>query len=147
MPAEMTAIREWMDEGDRLLARGYEQLTAAGGDPAQTDLASQYFAQAAQTYLAGAVEYQYGQHTIAATVPTADELTSRLTDRFHAEAVAARQAATYAESSAPPRQGSLTRSQTFAEGLRDRFSHALPEAFHGGSSPVSQTMDLFSRSR
>lgn len=147
MPADMTAIREWMDEGDRLLARAYEQLAAAGGDPAQTEVASQYFAQAAQTYLAGAVEYQHGQHAIAATVPTADELTSRLTDRFHAEAVAARQASTYAESSAPQRQGAVARSQAFAEGLRDRFSHALPDAFHGGSSPVSQTVDPLARSR
>jgi hypothetical protein len=147
MPADITAIREWMDEGDRLLARAYEHLAAAGGDPAETEVASSYFAQAAQTYLAGAVEYQHGDHAIGATVPTTDELTSRLTDRFRAETIAARHASTHAESSAPSTQRSLARSQTFAEGLRDRFAHALPEAFHGGSAPVPQPMDLFSRSR
>src|SRR5581483_531356 len=147
MATDVTAIREWMDEGDRLLARAYEHLAAAGGDPAQTEIAAEYFAQAAQTYLAGAVEYQHGDHAIGGTVPTSDELTARLTDRLRAEAIAARHVATHAESSASPSHASLERSQTFAEGLRDRFAHALPDAFHGTSTPVPQAMDLFSRSR
>ena len=60
MPANLEDVREWMAEGDRLMAQGYDYLHGGADDPLQMDLAGRHFSRAAQAYLAGGVEYQLG---------------------------------------------------------------------------------------
>ena len=60
MPANLEDVREWMAEGDRLMAQAYDYLDVGTDDPLQLDLAGRHFSRAAQAYLAGGVEYQLG---------------------------------------------------------------------------------------
>ena len=123
MPQTTDTAREWMDEGDHLLARAYEYLAGAATDPTQAAIAAEYFSQAAQTYLGGAVAHQSGDTSVAAPLPDVETLTNQLSGRLRAEALAAQHV--------PARSGSggSSRSQAVAESLRDRLSSAIPESF------------------
>ena len=43
MQANLEDVREWMEEGDRLLAQSWDYLAASAADPAQLDFAREYF--------------------------------------------------------------------------------------------------------
>ena len=128
MSGDVTAVREWMNEGDRLLAQAYAHLDAAAADPAQAELAREYFSRAAQTYVGGAVAYQRGSAAVAPALPETDALIDDLTGRLRAEVTAAKRA------SAGNATTSTAAAQAFAEAVRERFSRAVPEAFSGPSS-------------
>ena len=117
------AARDWMDEGDHLLARAYEHLAGAVTDPTQAAMAAEYFSQAAQTYVGGAVAHQSGDTSVAAPLPDMDTLTGQLSGRLRAEVVAAQHVP------ARSRSGGSSRAQAVAEALRDRLSSAIPESF------------------
>ena len=53
MQPNLEDVREWMAEGDRLMAEAYDYLNIGTGDPMQLDLAGRHFSRAAQAYLAG----------------------------------------------------------------------------------------------
>jgi len=132
MSAHVEEVREWMAEGDRLMAQGYDYLNM-GADPLQLDLAGRHFSRAAQAYLAGAVEYEHGPEAIVqagAAIDDPAELVRRLDGHLRDEADAAGKAAG-GPSPAPheARRAAAERSRTFAEELRDRFSHAAPDLF------------------
>jgi hypothetical protein len=133
MRATVTDAIEAMSEGDRLLAQGTERLEPTGRKPAHTELAlaEDSFERAARAYLAGAAEYQHAQrqedHPRFAS-DQFDDLIKALDAQLAAEAVAALQAAKREPKNSE--EGSVYQAQAFAENLRDRFSHALPELFH-----------------
>ena len=48
MPANPEDVREWMAEGDRLMAQAYDYLHGGADDPLQLDLAGRHFSRAAR---------------------------------------------------------------------------------------------------
>ncbi len=134
MQTNLDEARELMAEGDRLLGRAWEHGPSSkpGLTAADLDLAGQYYAQAAQAYLVGAVEYQHGRAATrdGAAMEDTAELIHSLDGRLRTEAETALRAAT---DRAPDdsRGGAVERARTLAEELRDRFAHAAPELFHG----------------
>jgi hypothetical protein len=145
MPTNLGEVQEWMEEGDRLLSRGWEHLAAADTDPSELDIAGHHFSRAAQTYLAGAVAYQRGSGTAmgaGAVIDEPAELMRRLEGRLGVEAVAAETAAVrQAHSTHNSQQSFVARARVFAEQLRDRFSHAAPEAFNRSVESDLERMD------
>lgn len=132
MQSNLEDVREWMAEGDRLMAQAYDYLNIGTGDPMQLDLAGRHFSRAAQAYLAGGVEYQHGPAPVQAGAAIDDPaaLIGRLDGHLRDEADAATNAAG-GQSPTPgdARRAAAERSRTFAEELRDRFSHAAPHLF------------------
>jgi hypothetical protein len=133
MPANLEDVREWMAEGDRLMAQAYDYLDVGTDDPLQLDLAGRHFSRAAQAYLAGGVEYQHGPDApvqAGAVIDDPAALIRRLDGHLRDEADAAAKAAG-GHSPAPDdaRRAAAERSRTFAEDLRERFSHAAPNLF------------------
>ena len=123
-----------MAEGDRLLGRAWEY--GRGGKPGLTaadhELAEHYYAQAAQAYLVGAVEYQRGRaaNPDGSAMDDPTELIHSLQGALRTEAEAAlRDAADRARADGGSDAAEWAR--VFAEELRDRFAHAAPELFHG----------------
>ena len=141
MSTSVDAAREWMDEGDHLLARAYEYMAGAVTDPVQAALAAEYFSQAAQTYLGAAVVHQSGAGSVASPLPDVQQLTHQLTGRLRAEAVAADRIAS------SPTVTTARRAQSLAETLRERFSMAIPEAFGQPSSGIAERFASGTRSR
>ena len=134
MQPNLEDVREWMAEGDRLMAQAYDYLNIGTGDPMQLDLAGRHFSRAAQAYLAGGVEYQqHGPDAPAqagAPIDDAAALISRLNGHLRDEADAAAKAAGgHSPTPHDARRAATERSRTFAEELRDRFSHAAPHLF------------------
>lgn len=133
MRATVTDAIEAMAEGDRLLAHGTERLEPTGRKPTQTEmaLAEDSFERATRAYLAGAAEYQHAQrhadHPRFASDQFGD-LIKALDAQLAAEAVAALEVAKREPKNAE--EGSVYQAQAFAENVRDRFSHAMPELFH-----------------
>ena len=133
MPANLEDVREWMAEGDRLMAQAYDYLDVSADDPLQLDLAGRHFSRAAQAYLAGGVEYQHGPAPAVQAGAVIDDpaaLIGRLDGHLRDEADAAAKAAG-GRASAPGdgRRAAAERSRAFAEDLRERFEHAAPEFF------------------
>ena len=96
MPANLEDVREWMAEGDRLLAQAYDYLNVGTADPLQLDLAGRHFSRAAQAYLAGGVEYQHGPDPAVQAGAVIDDpaaLIGRLDGHLRDEADAAAKAA------------------------------------------------------
>src|SRR5947208_1681795 len=92
MPANLEDVREWMAEGDRLMAQAYDYLNIGTADPMQLDLAGRHFSRAAQAYLAGGVEYQHGPDAAlqgGAVIDDPAELIRRLDGHLRDEADAA----------------------------------------------------------
>jgi hypothetical protein len=125
---------ELMAEGDRLLGRAWEygRPVKAGLSAADLDLAEYYYAQAAEAYLVGAVEYQSGRAVTrdGAALEDPTELVQSLQGSLRAEAESALRDATAGTRNAS-RPEAVESARTFAEELRDRFAHAAPELFHG----------------
>lgn len=142
MSTSVDAAREWMDEGDHLLARAYEYLSGAVTDPMQAALAADYFSLAAQTYLSGAVAHLSGAASVAGPLPDVQQLTHQLTGRLRAEAAAADRS-----SSSPVVVTAGRRAQAFAEALRERFLTAIPEAFGHPSNGIVERFPSSVRSR
>ncbi len=141
MSSTADAAREWMDEGDHLLARAYEFLAGAATDPVQAALAADYFSKAAQTYLGGAVAQQSGGASVASPLPDAQELMTRLTGRLRAEAIAADR------SSSARVVPAGSRPQALAEALRERFTRVIPEEFGQLSNGMVERLPSEARSR
>jgi len=78
MPANLEDVREWMAEGDRLMAQAYDYLDVGTDDPLQLDLAGRHFSRAAQAYLAGGVEYQHGPEPAVQAGAVSDDPAARL---------------------------------------------------------------------
>lgn len=133
MQPNLEDVREWMAEGDRLLAQSWDYLSASEADPAQLNLAGHYCSRAANAYLAGAVEYQHGPQAVAragALPDDAPQLVQQLEGRLRAEADAAQHSAMRRRlTSSDSRRAAVERAQTLAEELRERFAHAEPELF------------------
>jgi hypothetical protein len=133
MQPNLDDVREWIAEGDRLMAQAYDYLNIGAADPMQLDLAGRHFSRAAQAYLAGGVEYQHGPDAAVqggAVIDDPAELIGRLDGHLRDEADAA---ANVAGGQAPApdnaRRAAAERSRTFAEELRERFAHAAPDLF------------------
>ena len=133
MQPNLDDVREWMAEGDRLMAQAYDYLNIGTADPMQLDLAGRHFSRAAQAYLAGGVEYQHGPNAAVqagAVIDDPAELIRRLDGLLRDEAYAAASAAGgHAPVSDTARRAAAERSRTFAEELRERFAHAAPDLF------------------
>lgn len=133
MAANLEDVREWMAEGDRLMAQAYDYLNVGTADPLQLDLAGRHFSRAAQAYLAGGVEYQHGPDASVQAVAKIDDpvaLIGRLNGNLRDEADAAAKAAGgHAFAPDGARRAAAERSRTFAEELRERFEHAAPDLF------------------
>ena len=85
MQANLEDVREWMEEGDRLLAQSWDYLAASEADPAQLDFAREYFSRAAHAYLAGAVDFQRGPqaaHRVGVAADDAAQLIPHLERLF-----------------------------------------------------------------
>jgi hypothetical protein len=145
MPSSLDEVRDWMEEGDRLLARAWEHLAASDADPSMRELADGHFSRAAQTYLGGAVEYQRGPGTAMRSGGDFDEpaqLIQRLDGRLRVEAEAAWVDSTRSSAALQDDdRSSVERARTFAEQLRDRFSRAVPEAFNRSIDADVERMD------
>ena len=133
MPANLEDVREWMAEGDRLMAQAYDYLDVGSADPMQLDLAGRHFSRAAQAYLAGGVEYQLGADAPQQAGSMIDDpaaLIGRLDGRLRDEADAAAKAAGgHAPVLGDARRAAAERARAFAEDLRERFEHAAPDLF------------------
>ena len=133
MPANLEDVREWMAEGDRLMAQAYDYLDVGTDDPLQLDLAGRHFSRAAQAYLAGGVEYQHGPDPAVQAGAVIDDpaaLIGRLDGHLRDEADAAAKAAGGpSPATHEARRSAVERSRTFAEDLRERFSYAAPDLF------------------
>jgi hypothetical protein len=133
MPANLEDVREWMAEGDRLMAQAYDYLDVGTDDPLQLDLAGRHFSRAAQAYLAGGVEYQLGADAPVQAGDLIDDpaaLIGRLDGRLRDEAdAAAKAAAGHSPVPGGLRRAVAERSRAFAEDLRERFEHAAPDLF------------------
>jgi hypothetical protein len=132
MQANLEDVREWMEEGDRLLAQSWDYLAASDADPAQLDLARGYFSRAAHAYLAGAVDFQQGAqaaHRLGVATDDAAQLIPHLDGHLRAEAEAALRSAARHRRPQEARRAAVERAQTLAEELRERFAHAQPELF------------------
>lgn len=124
---------ELMAEGDRLLGRAWEygRPPKPGLNAGDLDLAEHYYAQAAQAYLVGAVEYQKGRavNRDGSAMDDPSELVHSLQGSLRSEAEAAFRSVERAQGDG--RSGAVERARAVAEELRDRFAHAAPELFHG----------------
>jgi hypothetical protein len=144
-------VREWMAEGDRLLAQAYDYLHGSDSDPSQLALADHAFSRAAQAYLSGGVESQHGaQATMKAGAPIEDpaELVRRLDGRLRGEAEAAQQSGgRHALTHADGGRGRAERARAFAEDLRERFSYVAPELFTDRTDAGRDHDHVLSRSR
>jgi len=133
MPANLEDVREWMAEGDRLMAQAYDYLNIGTADPMQLDLAGRHFSRAAQAYLAGGVEYQHGPDATVqpgSAIEDTAALIGRLNGHLRDEADAAANAAGgHAPAPDEARRAAAERSRAFAEDLRERFEHAAPDLF------------------
>ena len=133
MPANLEDVREWMAEGDRLMAQAYDDLHGGADDPLQLDLAGRHFSRAAQAYLAGGVEYQLRPDAPAQAGSVIDDpaaLIRRLDGHLRDEADAAAKAAgRHAPVPGDVRRAAAERARAFAEDLRERFEHAAPDLF------------------
>ena len=133
MQPNLEDVREWMAEGDRLMAQAYDYLNIGTDDPMQLDLAGRHFSRAAQAYLAGGVEYQHGPDAALQAGAVIDDpaaLIRRLDGHLRDEADAAANAAGGPTPGADnARRTAAERSRTFAEDLRERFAHAAPDLF------------------
>lgn len=133
MPANLEDVREWMAEGDRLMAQAYDYLHGGADDPLQLDLAGRHFSRAAQAYLAGGVEYQLGADAPVQGGDLIDDpaaLIRRLDGHLRDEADAAAKAAGgRAPVPGDARRAAAERARAFAEDLRERFEHAAPDLF------------------
>jgi hypothetical protein len=132
MQVNLEDVREWMEQGDRLLAQSWDYLAASEADPAQLDLAREYFSRAAHAYLAGAVDFQQGvqaAHRVGTAANDAAQLIPHLDGHLRAEAEAAQRSAQRLRRAQDARRAIVERAQTLAEELRERFAHAQPELF------------------
>ena len=132
MQANLEDVREWMEEGDRLLAQSWDYLAASDADPAQLDFAREYFSRAAHAYLAGAVDFQRGPqaaHRVGIAADDAAQLIPQLEGHLRAEADAAQRSALRLRRPQEARRAAAERAQVLAEELRERFAHAQPELF------------------
>src|SRR5712691_12305777 len=96
MQLNLEDVREWMAEGDRLMAQAYDYLNIGTVDPLQLDLAGRHFSRAAQAYLAGGVDYQHGPDAAVqggAVIDDPAELIRRLDGHLRDEAHVAANAA------------------------------------------------------
>lgn len=124
-----------MAEGDRLLGRAWEDYgrpLKPGLGATELELAEYYYAQAAQAYLVGAVEYQQGRAARGdgSAMEDPNELLHSLHGSLRTEAEAALRSASESGGNGA-KTGTAERARVFAEELRDRFAHAAPELFHG----------------
>jgi hypothetical protein len=150
MQPNVDEARELMAEGDRLLGRAWEygRSSKPGVTPADLDLAGHYYAQAAQAYLVGAVEYQHGRAATrdGAAMEELSDLVRALEGRLRTEAEGA-----LSTSCERVRDGAadttLERARVFAEELRDRFADAAPELFRGPIDPAFKQTQESSMSR
>ena len=133
MSANHDDVREWMAEGDRLMAQAYDSLSVGADDPLQLDLAGRHFSRAAQAYLAGGVEYQLGPDAPVRASSLIDDpaaLICRLDGHLRDEAdAAAKAAAGHAPVAGDARRAAAERARAFAEDVRGRFEHAAPDLF------------------
>lgn len=132
MQLNLEDVREWMEEGDRLLAQSWDYLAASEADPAQLDFAREYFSRAAHAYVAGAVDFQQGvqaAHRAGIAANDAVQLIPHLNGHLRAEAEAAQRSAQRLRRPQDARRAAVERAQTLAEELRERFAHAQPELF------------------
>ncbi len=135
MTSRLSYAKEWMRDGDRLLDRANRRLTGSAPDQLSPDvpLVEHDFARAAQFYLTGAIEYQQGAEGVQRATAGVDDtprLVQHLEGRLRSEVEAAWQSARpevlpvlEAHSHA------VEPARTFAESLRDRLVHAVPELF------------------
>ena len=142
MASSFDHAKEWMRDGDRLLKRGSRRLEGGGQDQASLDvqMAAHDFSRAAQMYLIGAVEYQHGADGLRRATASLDDtvrLVQHLDGRLRGEAEASWQAA---RQELLPSQEThaigLEPARTFAESLRNRLAHAVPELFDRSTAPV-----------
>ena len=151
MSANLDDVREWMAEGDRLMAQAYDYLDVGADDPLQLDLAGRHFSRAAQAYLAGGVEYQHGPDPAMQAGDVVDDpaaLIGRLNGHLHDEADAAAKAAGGpSPATHEARRSAVERSRTFAEGLRERFSYAAPDLFRRPAESGVQRTAVSARGR
>ena len=143
MTGRVDYAREWMRDGDRLLQRAQERLTAFETDQQalHVEMAMHDYSRAAQMYLMGAVEYQQGRDTVLQATASLDDtvrLVQHLDGHLRSEAEAAWQVAKdrLLPSQEQSRSGSLEPARAFAESLRDRLAHAAPELFDRSSGPT-----------
>jgi hypothetical protein len=150
MQPKVDEARELMAEGDRLLGRAWEygRSWKPGATPADLDLAGHYYAQAAQAYLVGAVEYQHGRAATrdGAAMEETGDLVQALDGRLRTEAEAAISASCERVRDGAP-DTAVERARVFAEELRDRFADAAPELFHGPIDPGFKQTQEWSMSR
>jgi hypothetical protein len=145
MSPNVSDARELVAEGDRLLGRAWEHFprSRASVSPADLGVAEHYYSDAARMYLAAAAEYQGCDDAIDVFAAGSADLLSTLDGQLRAESEAAWAEASLSAADATDR--ALECARSFAEGLRDRFSHALPELFPTASAPadraVSQPME------
>ena len=138
MATSFDHAKEWMRDGDRLLERASGRLAGARPDGHALDvqMAAQDFSRAAQMYLTGAVEYQQGTEALQRATAGLDDtvrLVQHLEGRLRSEADAAWHSAREALlPSQETRATGLEPARTFAESLRDRLAHAVPELFDRG---------------
>jgi hypothetical protein len=145
--------KEWMRDGDQLLDRAQQRLTAfnATHESIHFEMAQHDFARAAQMYLTGAIEYQKGRDAVVGATAGFQEaavLVQHLDGRLRAEANNAWQSVRHEQRSNAREGGQpIDPARTFAEHLRDRLAHAVPELFdRGGSRTLSHDRGL-SRTR
>jgi hypothetical protein len=141
MTSSLDHAKEWMRDGDRLLDRASRRLGGAGPDQSslEVEIAAQDFSRAAQMYLTGAVEYQQGTEAVRYATAGLDDtvrLVQYLEGRLRSEAEAAWQSARQELlPSQETRSRGIEPARTFAESLRDRLAHAVPELFERGPGP------------
>jgi hypothetical protein len=144
--------KEWMRDGDQLLQRAGRRLSAfeTDQDPIHIEMAHHDFSRAAQMYLTGAIEYQKGRDAVVgatAGLQEAGVLLQHLDGGLRAEAEAAWHSARHEQlSKLHDINNVLDPACTFAEALRDRLAHAVPELFDRAQSP-SRSPDTATRSR
>lgn len=140
MSPNVSEARELVVEGDRLLGRAWEHFprSRTSVSPAALGLAEHLYSDAARMYLAAAAEYQGRDDVIDVFAAESADLLSTLEGRLRAESEAAWSDASRAAADAADRDLECARS--FAEGLRDRFSHALPELFPTAPAPADRAV-------
>ena len=140
MSPNVRDARELVIEGDRLLGRAWEQFPRSRTSLGPSDLAvaEHSYAEAARLYLAAAVEYQGTSEAIDVFEADPGDLVTTLNGQLRAEATAA-----LADAERLLRDASdaaVERERAFAEGLRERFSHALPELFPVASNDAGRVI-------
>jgi hypothetical protein len=153
MATSLDHAKEWMRDGDRLRERASGRLAGASTDMSALDveIAAQDFSRAAQMYLTGAVEYQHGTEALKRATAGLDDtvrLVQHLEGRLRNEADAAWHSARQALLSTQETHGTgLEPARTFAESLRDRLAHAVPELFDRGPGSAPPRDATHSRGR